>query len=68
MNDDTKELDKVVSIDDKRIKNHLDGLVRDVDVIWLWIYNNERPNSAVGGIPPGGCTHGGIASTNSASE
>ena len=29
MNDDTKVLDKVVSIDDKRIKNHLDGLVRD---------------------------------------
>ena len=19
---------------------------------WLWIYNNERPNTAVGGIPP----------------
>ena len=29
MNDDTKVLDKVVSIDDKRIKNHLDVLVRD---------------------------------------
>ncbi len=29
MNDDTKVLDKVVSIDDKRIKNHLDELVRD---------------------------------------
>ena len=29
MNDDIKELNKVVSIDDKRIKNHLDGLVRD---------------------------------------
>ena len=29
MNDDTKVLDKVVSIDDKRIKNHLDGLVRN---------------------------------------
>ena len=29
MNDDTKVLDKVVNIDDKRIKNHLDGLVRD---------------------------------------
>ena len=29
MNDDNKELNKVVSIDDKRIKNHLDGLVRD---------------------------------------
>jgi len=29
MNDNTKELNKVVSIDDKRIKNHLDGLVRD---------------------------------------
>ena len=29
MNDDIKELNKVVSIDDKRIKNHLDGLVRN---------------------------------------
>ena len=29
MNDDTKVLEKVVSIDDKRIKNHLDGLVRN---------------------------------------
>ncbi len=29
MNDDIKELNKVVSIDDSRIKNHLDGLVRD---------------------------------------
>ena len=29
MNDDTKELNKVVSIDDSRIKNHLDGLVRN---------------------------------------
>ncbi|QHQ39686.1 hypothetical protein GTQ55_12275 [Microbulbifer hydrolyticus] len=19
---------------------------------WLWQYNNERPNSAVGGVPP----------------
>lgn len=19
---------------------------------WLWFYNNERPNSALGGIPP----------------
>lgn len=19
---------------------------------WLWTYNNERPNSAVGGVPP----------------
>lgn len=19
---------------------------------WLWIYNNERPNTAIGGIPP----------------
>jgi len=19
---------------------------------WLWTYNNERPNTAVGGIPP----------------
>ena len=19
---------------------------------WLWIYNNERPHSAIGGIPP----------------
>ncbi|KTD20046.1 putative transposase [Legionella israelensis] len=19
---------------------------------WLWSYNNERPNSAIGGIPP----------------
>ena len=19
---------------------------------WLWIYNNERPHTAVGGIPP----------------
>lgn len=19
---------------------------------WLWIYNNERPNSAIGGFPP----------------
>ena len=28
MNDDTKVLDKVVSIDDKRIKNHLDVLVQ----------------------------------------
>ena len=29
MNDDTKKLNKVVSIDDGRIRNHLDGLVRD---------------------------------------
>ena len=29
MSDDTKTLNRVVSIDDKRIKNHLDGLVRD---------------------------------------
>ncbi len=28
MDQDTKELNKVVSIDDSRIKNHLDGLVR----------------------------------------
>jgi putative transposase len=19
---------------------------------WLWIYNNERPNTAIGGVPP----------------
>ena len=19
---------------------------------WLWLYNNERPNTAIGGIPP----------------
>lgn len=19
---------------------------------WLWVYNNERPNTAIGGIPP----------------
>jgi putative transposase len=19
---------------------------------WLWLYNNERPNSAIGGVPP----------------
>ena len=28
MEQDTKELNKVVSIDDSRIRNHLDGLVR----------------------------------------
>ncbi len=29
MNDDTKVLNKVISIDDRKIKNHLDGLVRN---------------------------------------
>ncbi len=28
MDQDTKQLNKVVSIDDSKIKNHLDGLVR----------------------------------------
>jgi len=21
---------------------------------WLWVHNNERPNSAIGGVPPRG--------------
>ena len=25
---------------------------QDMATQWLWIYNNERPNSAIGGIPP----------------
>ena len=26
--------------------------VQDMATKWLWSYNNERPNSAIGGIPP----------------
>jgi len=25
---------------------------QNLATVWLWIYNNERPNTAVGGIPP----------------
>ncbi len=26
--------------------------VQDSATRWLWLYNNERPNTALGGIPP----------------
>jgi len=26
--------------------------VQDHATEWLWFYNNERPNKAIGGIPP----------------
>ena len=26
--------------------------VQDYATQWLWTYNNERPNMAIGGIPP----------------
>ncbi len=25
---------------------------QDVATKWLWTYNNERPNTAIGGVPP----------------
>jgi putative transposase len=25
---------------------------QDFSTAWLWIYNNERPNVGIGGIPP----------------
>ena len=33
---------------------HFDSIeqAQNLATQWLWTYNNERPNSAVGGIPP----------------
>ena len=28
------------------------GQVQNLATKWLWTYNNERPSSAVGGVPP----------------
>ena len=28
------------------------GEVQDYATHWLWFYNNDRPNTAIGGIPP----------------
>lgn len=32
-------------------KGHLEH-AQELATKWLWTYNNERPNTAIGGVPP----------------
>jgi transposase InsO family protein len=43
------------SIFQGRLSHHLFESIQDVQAFasqWLWTYNNERPNMALGGITP----------------
>jgi len=50
-NDDARPLDLVCLGDRYGDRGHRNRQLLATQ--WLWTYNNERPHTAIGGVPPG---------------